>query len=275
MRALSYGIWARRLASACAAGLLMLGTAAHASDQLTIERLTWAGVKMVAGNTTVLIDAVGTDLWDGNAPQGLVPVTADTPRRYALVTHTHNDHFDVATLKQVLGERGYVICAEDIATHIASRGLKVIPARMYTPVSRGGFTFTAVPAEDGLGSEQVSWVIAVQGKRYLHAGDTLWHGQWRTIGQQFGPFEAVFLPINGARLNADPVSETPAVMTPEQAVDAAIQLEANTLVPIHFGLHDPPHYVEVAQPLATLRSTAKRRQLHVVHLRPGEQMPDR
>ena len=48
---------------------------------LTIERLTWAGIKMVSDETTVFVDAVGTDLWDGNAPEGLVPVIADTRRR--------------------------------------------------------------------------------------------------------------------------------------------------------------------------------------------------
>lgn len=237
-----------------------------------IQRLTWAGIKIVQGNTTVFVDAVGTDLWDGGAPEGLVPVTADTPRRYALITHIHNDHFDVKTLKRVLGERGYVICEESIASYVASRGLKVIPAALYTPVMRGGFIFTAVPAEDGLGAEQVSWVIATQQRRYLHAGDTLWHGKWNTIGQQFGPFDTVFLPINGARLGGDPVSETPAVMTPNQAVDAAIALRARLLVPIHYGLDDPPHYTEVADPLGLLRATSQRRGVEVRHLLPGEKL---
>ena len=251
---------------------LLSPAGALAKDKLQIERLTWAGVKMVAGNTTVFIDAVGSDLWNGNAPQGLVPVTADTGRRYALITHTHNDHFDVETLKEVLGDRGYVICADSIASYVASRGLKVIPAAMYTPVSRGGFLFTAVPAEDGLGAEQVSWVISVDGQRYLHAGDTLWHGQWPIIGQQFGPFDAAFLPINGAKLGGDPPSEVSAVMNPEQAVDAAIQLRAKILVPIHYGLNDPPHYVEVANPVATLKEVAKRRNVTVENLLPGDKL---
>ncbi|MEM7358986.1 MAG: MBL fold metallo-hydrolase [Pseudomonadota bacterium] len=240
------------------------------SSTVSVERLTWAGVKIVAGNTTVFVDAVGTDLWNGNAPEGLVPVTADTRRRYALISHTHNDHFDVDTLKEVLGDKGYVICAESIATYVASRGLKVIPAPMYTPVTRGGFVFTAVPAEDGLGSDQVSWVISVQKQRYLHAGDTLWHGKWNLIGRQYGPFDITFLPINGARLGGEPVSETPAVMTPEQAVDAAIQLQSKLLVPIHYGLNDPPHYVEVEEPIETLKAVANRRNVAVLHALPGQ-----
>jgi L-ascorbate metabolism protein UlaG (beta-lactamase superfamily) len=251
--------------------VLALATRAWASE-LEVQRLTWAGVKFVAGDTSVFVDAVGSDLWDGKAPEGLVPVTADTGRRYALVTHTHNDHFDVPTLKRVLGERGYVVCHESQAVYIASRGLRVIPAKLYQPVIRGGFSFTAVPAEDGLGAEQVSWVIAKGDQRYLHAGDTLWHGQWATIASQFGPFEAVFLPINGARLAADPAQETPAVMTPAQAVDAALTLRAAHLVPIHYGLNDPPHYVEVDKPLETAIAQAKRRQLSLQHLRPGERL---
>ena len=249
---------------------LLVTPGAVLAKELQIERLTWAGVKMVNENTTVFIDAVGKDLWDGNAPEGLVPVTAETDRRYALISHVHNDHFDVDTLIDLLGDRGYVICHESVATYVASRGLKVIPAKTYEPVSRGGFLFTAVPAEDGLGEEQVSWVISVDSKRFLHAGDTLWHGKWPIIGDQFGPFDAVFLPINGARVLRDPMPETPAVMTPTQAVDAATLLRAKVLIPIHYGLNDPPHYQEVDSPIDKLLQEAKRRDMNVRNLRPGD-----
>ena len=244
---------------------------AHA-EGLEIERLTWAGIKFVAGDTTVFVDAVGSDLWDGDAPEGLVPVTADTRRRYALITHAHNDHFDIETLKTVLGDRGYVICHESVATYIASRGLRVIPASSWVPVSRGGFTFTAVPAVDGFGDEQVSWVISVDNKRFFHAGDTLWHGYWSTIATQFAPFDIAFMPINGARVATDPPQKTPAVLTPDQAVDAAITLGAELMVPIHFGLNDPPNYVEVEDPLNTARAEAQRRSLAFRHLAPGEKL---
>ena len=242
------------------------------ADELIVERLTWAGVKLSAGETTVFIDAVGTDLWDGAAPEGLVPVTVDTSRRYALITHTHNDHFDVDTLKRVLGTAGYVVCHESQAAHIASRGLRVIPARMHEPVFRGGFAFTAVPAEDGFGAHQVGWVVSDGKRKLLHAGDTLWHGQWENIGRQYGPFDIVFMPINGARVGGNRTVETPAVQTPLQAVDAAALLRSKLLVPIHYGLNDPPNYVEVAEPLDTLMSIARRRGQPARHLAPGERL---
>jgi len=101
-----------------------------AADDLTIERLTWSGIKLVSGNTTVLVDAVGTDLWDGDAPEGLVPVTSDTTRTYALITHTHNDHFDVETLKDILGSRGYVV------SHSSQAALQLYPPKMDLATTR-------------------------------------------------------------------------------------------------------------------------------------------
>jgi L-ascorbate metabolism protein UlaG (beta-lactamase superfamily) len=253
------------------AGLLLAGSSAvEAADGLAIQRLTWAGVKFSTSDATVLIDAVNTDIWNGDAPGGFVPVVAETGRKYALITHTHNDHFDLEGLRQVLGEHGNVVCHESIASYVASRGLRVIPVQDYVPVSRAGFVFTAVPAEDGLGEQQVSWIVTVAGRRFLHGGDTLWHGRWSALGKQYGPFDAVFLPINGARVLRDPMPETPAVLTPAQAVDAAILLRARRLIPIHYGLNDPPGYQEVNQPLATTITEAERRGLVIEALQPGE-----
>lgn len=243
---------------------------AQQSGDITIKRLTWAGVQIVSGDTTLLIDAVGTDLWDGNAPGGLVPVEVETRRRYALITHTHNDHFDIDTLKAALGERGYVICHESQAAHIASRGLKVIPAKLWEPVSRGGFVVTALPAEDGFGDHQVSWLVTRGDTRIFHAGDTLWHGAWKLIGDQFGKIDVAFLPINGAVVQSEPPTATPAVMTPSQAVDAAVLIGAGQVVPVHFGLDDPPHYVEAENALERFLERAQESGLQTRPLAPGD-----
>ena len=102
----------------------------------------------------------------------------------------------------------------------------------------------ALPAVDGLGGQQVSWLISVAGRRYLHCGDTIWHGHWRTWGKLYGPFDAVFLPVNGAVQAAEPASEIPLSMNPAQAVDAAVLLRAKQLVPIHYGYHVEGAYEE-------------------------------
>ena len=245
---------------------------AQSGDEIHLQRLTWAGIKIVSGDTTLFVDAVGTDLWGGNAPGGLIPVEADTRRVYALVTHTHNDHFDVETLKAVLGEKGYVIAHESEASYIASRGLRVIPAKTWEPVARGGFVFTAIPASDGFGSQQVSWLITKGDKRIFHAGDTLWHGVWQMIGDQFGGVDVAFMPINGVVIGSDMGFSTAAVMTPSQALDASKLIKAGMMVPIHYGLNDPPHYVEHPEALEKTIRLAAEKKVEVSPLQPGEGM---
>ncbi len=253
--------------------LMWLGIPTSVWAEVELTRLTWAGIKLVHEDSTVFIDAVGRDLWGGNPPGGdLIPLEASTGRRYALVTHVHNDHFDVDSLRVVLGERGYVICHEDDATYVASRGLRVIPAKYWTPIRRGGFLFTAVPAVDGMGDTQVSWVITVDELRLFHGGDTLWHGGLDLVGAQFGPFDLAFLPVNGARVLRDPMPETPASLTPVQAIDAALMLRAETLIPIHYGLDNPPYYREVADAIPSLLDGARRRGVSVNVLDPGDSL---
>lgn len=244
-------------------------TTINATEEFTAQRLTWSGVKLIQGDTSVFIDAVGKDLWDGNAPEGLVPVEATTKRRYAVITHIHNDHLDVDTLKQVLGEKGYVISHTSSASYLVSKGLKVIETEFYVPVMRGGFVFTPVPAQDGFGDHQVSWIIAAGDKRIIHAGDTLWHGQWHTLGLQYGPFDAAFLPINAAVVPGTG-SYIPAVMSPKQAVNAAKLLRAKTIVPIHYGLPSSDQYKETPNPVAAAMKEGKNIDVWVQHRKPGD-----
>src|SRR3546814_6380636 len=89
----------------------------------------------------------------------------------------------------------------------------------WEPQLLGDFTATPVPASDGYGDVQMSWVVSAGGRRIFHGGDTLWHGHWWRIGRQFGPFDAAFLPVNGARFGwRKPVSGLPGVLNPKPAV---------------------------------------------------------
>ncbi|MDX1461165.1 MAG: hypothetical protein R3348_08930, partial [Xanthomonadales bacterium] len=67
---------------------------------------------------------------------------------------------DAAGLARILGDRGRVICDAEIASYIATQGLKVIPVRRCGPVTRGPITLSALSAVDGRGDQQVSWVIS-------------------------------------------------------------------------------------------------------------------
>jgi L-ascorbate metabolism protein UlaG (beta-lactamase superfamily) len=85
------------------------------------------------------------------------------------------------------------------------------------------------------------------------------------------PFDAVFLPINGARFSwRKPASDESAVLTPEQAMSAATILGAKYIVPIHYGVAGAEGYAEVADALGRLERAAAPNGPIVKVLKPGE-----
>ena len=145
------------------------------------------------------------------------------------------------------------------------------PVALYEPALLADFTATPVPASDGNGDTQVSWIVSGGGRRIIHCGDTMWHPQWWQIGRQHGPFDAAFLPINGALFGwRKPESGVPAVLTPEQAAAAGAILGARLIVPIHYGVAGADAYTEVPDAEAALLEAARRRGVGVEIVRPGD-----
>jgi len=220
---------------------------------LRIQRLSWAGVKLVCGGSTLFIDASYDPSSAGTSTPD-VAITADTRDRNAPLTHHHGDHFDAAALRTVLGENGILVVPESVAPWADTRAFRVQPARLFEPVflPRGTAAFVAisVPAVDGLGHPQVSWVVSAGGKRVFHGGDTAWHGHWWDIARAYGPFDLALLPINGFRQVQGRYTDTgvPMDLTPEQAAAAAQVLQARLAVPIHYGGANESYFEEPDAP---------------------------
>jgi len=254
------------VATATAAG------APESAPALRAQRLAWAGIRLQLGKDAVFLDPlIAPDVWGGSLRDPLVPVDGVEGRRWVLVTHPHPDHFDRAAVRSALGEKGAVVCTPDVAASVAGTGFRVRPVALYEPALLGEFTATPVPAADGNGDTQVSWIVSGGGRRIIHCGDTMWHPQWWQIGRQHGPFDAAFLPINGALFGwRKPESGVPAVLTPEQAAAAGAILGARLIVPIHYGVSGADAYTEVPDAEAALLEAARRSGVGVEIVRPGD-----
>ncbi len=232
----------------------------RSAKKIRIRRLPWAGILIESENVALFIDAIAPDSKKGQPAD----VLATTREAHAIVSHNHGDHFSHDTVAGILGKNGLLVCQRAVADWIDQRGLRVQPVDLWQPVffPRYGDDLVAfaVPAVDGWGVPQSSWVIDAGGIRIFHGGDTQWHGHFADFGRAYGPFDAAFLPINGARQQDGRFSDLgiPAVLTPEQAAAAAKLLRSKVIVPIHFGNPDPPSYVEVRDAVAALETAAKR-----------------
>ena len=166
----------------------------EAQDEMQVRRLGWAGLEVVAQGQSLVIDLL-EDLsplasFVGEA-HGPLPAPARDGALAALLTHLHTDHADAPAVARVLDADGVVLRPqrasgeglETIATLHAENGLAEtgVATRSLDPwetADLGPFKVTAVPAVDGFGDPQVSWVIEAGNRRIFHGGDTVFHGSW-------------------------------------------------------------------------------------------------
>ncbi len=148
------------------------------------------------------------------------------------------------------------------------------PVAIWESVGVGPFTFTALPAVDGLGDPQVSWLVEAGDTRVLHLGDTVFHGGWWQMARRAGPFDVVLAPINGAVVDfphQQPPSPLPAAMVPEQAALAGELLGAAAVIPMHYGgFAFEPHYVPIPDARERFEAAANGRPYRAAPLAPGE-----
>lgn len=252
--------------------------------------MAWAGLEVNAAGRTAVVDLVEdfSRLHGGNPPAGEMPPSPVPASAIAgLLTHLHSDHADVDALRRALapaavvlrpersfGSEAEVALIEEPESALEKSGLATRVVKPWETVEIGPFRFTALPAADGFGDPQVSWCIAADGCRILHAGDTLFHGWWWLSALRHGPFDVAFLPVGGAIVDLpprQPPSPLPAGMDPGQAAAAAKLLGARTVVPIHYGpLHEAPNYVQSEDPPSTLCAAAAELGVEARVLEPGE-----
>ncbi|MDX6583053.1 MAG: hypothetical protein QOI10_2237 [Solirubrobacterales bacterium] len=253
--------------------------------------LGWAGVELEHEGETIVVDPLadpGATFAGFGASAGdveLPPVVPPAAGAVAgLVSHLHRDHTDAGALAAALepgaavhhpapAEQGNLALAQ--AEHeLAAAELPRREIAAWESVAVGPFACTALPAVDGLGDPQVSWLVEAGGVRVLHLGDTVFHGGWWQMARRAGPFDLVFAPINGAVVDfphQQPPSPLPAAMEPEQAALAGELLGAATVVPMHYGgFAFEPHYRPIADARRRFEAAATGRPYRAAVPAPGE-----
>jgi len=158
---------------------------------------------------------------------------------------------------------------------LAAHELRCVELGPWRSVQAGPFSVTALPAADGLGDPQLSWLVDDGDHRVLHCGDTLFHGYWWRIALRLGPIDLAFLPINGPVVDFPhrrPASLLPAAMTPEQAAVAGELLRARAVAPMHYAGYDvEPHYRSAARAAERFGEAGAGRPFAVRQLQVGEE----
>ena len=263
---------------------------------MKVRWLGWAGVEIEADGAAAVIDpladpgatfaALGDEASRAQLPE-VVPPDARRTAVAGLVSHLHRDHTDAAALAGALspdatvhepvwpgGEDFENLALAQANSELERAGMTRRTVQPWERVEAGPFALTALPAVDGLGDPQVSWLVEADGRRALHLGDTIFHGSWWRMARRHGPFDVVLAPINGAVVNfphLQPPSSLAATMEPEQAALAGELLGAATVVPIHYGGFEiDPWYLPASGPVARFEAATAERSYEARVLEPGE-----
>jgi L-ascorbate metabolism protein UlaG (beta-lactamase superfamily) len=265
---------------------------------MKVRRLGWAGVEIEAEGEALVIDpladaastfaALGERAKEMEMPALVGPESTGNALA-GLVSHLHRDHTDAGALAAALAPDALVwepawpggSDAENLAlaqadSELTATGLDRRRTQVWERERVGPFTVTALPAVDGLGDPQVSWLVEADGQRVLHLGDTIFHGYWWRMVRRHGPFDLVLAPINGPAVDfphLQPPSPLAAAMEPEQAALAGELLRARTLVPIHYGgFAIDPWYRPVDDPIERFGAAVAGRSYETSVLEAGQSL---
>ncbi|WP_249931094.1 MBL fold metallo-hydrolase [Ramlibacter sp. 2FC] len=252
------------------------------------DTLVWLGHSsffvQIAGRR-ILIDPV---LSPFAAPQSFAVQAFDGTNVYTvddlpeidllLITHDHWDHLDYPTVTKLQGKVRQVLVALGVGAHFDRWGFepgKVREADWYEKLELGdGLAVHLVPARHysgrGLTRNKTLWtgfVLESGQRRLLFSGDTGYGPHFKEIGQRFGSFDLAALDMG----QYDP--RWPHIhMTPEEAAQAARDLDARALMPAHVGRFSLARHAW-NDPFERIRAASRGRPYRLLTPRIGEALP--
>jgi len=203
---------------------------------------------------------------------------ADLPKIDAvLITHDHYDHLDMRTIQQLARGDTLFFVPLGIGAHLERWGVAPQRVREFEwgqQHTLGGVRIVSTPARHYSGRRLgdrnatlwTSWSVIGARHRFYVSGDTGYSDHFRTIGEQFGPFDLAFVKV-GAYGPGAPWLDIH--MSAEDAAHAARDVRARRLFPEHWGTFNLAFHAW-DEPIRRTVAAARANQVDVVTPRIGE-----
>ena len=220
-----------------------------ASESVRVTWLGHAALFIEIEGVRILTDPVFSERasplqWMGPKRFHPVPVSVDDlPQLDAIViSHDHYDHLDYHTIRKLEPKTARFFVPLGVGNHLKSWGVdeeKITELDWWQEAKLNEhIRLAATPAQHfsgrGLFSRNTtlwaSWAILGQKKKVYFSGDTGMFSAFKEIGKRYGPFDYTLMHVGAYS------DEWPKVhMTPEEAVQAHIDIGGKIFVPIHWG----------------------------------------
>ena len=178
------------------------------------DHISWLGHDsvLIKGRLNIYIDP-----WEVTGP----------PADLILITHSHPDHLDLATIVALAGPETSIVAEAASAIILKEGNLKnsITALKPGEEVEIKGVKIKAVPAYNlnkefhPKSANHVGFIISGDGPSIYHAGDTDFIPEMKDVKAQ-----VALLPVSGTY-----------VMTAEEAVEAALAINPEVVIPMHYG----------------------------------------
>lgn len=161
-----------------------------------------------------------------------------------LISHDHYDHLDYKGIQKIDAKVKHFYVPLGVKAHLQRWGVasgKITEMDWYESVNLGDVEIVFTPSRHFSGrgiwgrSKTLwgSWVVKSDELSVYFSGDGGYSPEFKVIGAKYGPFDIAFMEDGAYDKGWSQIH-----MTPEQAAQGAVDLNAKVLLPIHWGKFD-------------------------------------
>lgn len=227
---------------------------ALSDDTLHVVKLGHSSILLKVYGEYWLIDPVFSDRaspFSFMGPQRFhqPPISLDElpPIDKVLISHNHYDHLDKASIKVLISKTKQFLVPTGVDGDLLSWGVDSDSITTFDwwqeleTSSTNPITVAFTPTQhfsgrgmgDGNSTLWGSWVIKTAQQSLYFSGDSGYFAGFKEIGDKYGPFDLTMVETGAYDKDWADIH-----MTPEQSVQAHIDLQGKTMMPIHNGTFD-------------------------------------
>lgn len=161
-----------------------------------------------------------------------------------LISHNHYDHLDKASVKKLAAKTKQFMVPLGVDGDLQKWGVaaeKITSFDWWEELDTGKALIVFTPTQhfsgrgigDGNNTLWGSWVIKTAAGSIYFSGDSGYFDGFKQIGEKYGPFDIAFIETGAYDIDWPDIH-----MTPEQSVQAFIDVKGNVMAPVHNGTFD-------------------------------------
>ncbi len=204
-----------------------------------------------------------------------IPIEDLTDIDVMILSHDHYDHLDYPSILALKDEVNTYLSPLGLGSHLKHWGIaadRIVELDWWDSIVLDGLKFTAAPARHFSGrglwkrnsSQWASWLIESPQQNIYFSGDGGYGPHFKEIGDKYGPFDLAFLECGQYNKAWSQIH-----MMPEESVQAGIDLQANLIMPIHWGAFQLAVH-EWTDPIKRFKKAAVANDVPMVHPYIGE-----